>query len=32
VTLTATDAFAAFVTQQQEQWGKVIRDNSLKAG
>ena len=32
VTLTATDAFAAFVAEQQETWGKVIRENSLKAG
>jgi tripartite-type tricarboxylate transporter receptor subunit TctC len=32
VTLTATDAFAAFVAKEQEQWGKVIRDNNLRAG
>jgi tripartite-type tricarboxylate transporter receptor subunit TctC len=32
VTLTSTDAFAAFVAEQQETWGKVIRDNNLKAG
>ena len=32
VTLTPTDAFTAFVAEQQETWGKVIRDNALKAG
>jgi tripartite-type tricarboxylate transporter receptor subunit TctC len=32
VTLTATDAFAAFVAKEQEQWGKVIRDNNLRSG
>jgi tripartite-type tricarboxylate transporter receptor subunit TctC len=32
VTLTATDAFAAFVAKEQETWGKVIRDNNLTAG
>ena len=32
ITLTATDAFAAYVKQEQELWGKVIRDNNLRAG
>jgi tripartite-type tricarboxylate transporter receptor subunit TctC len=32
VTLTPPDAFAAFVAKEQEIWGKVIRDNNLRAG
>jgi tripartite-type tricarboxylate transporter receptor subunit TctC len=32
VTLTPTDAFAAFVAKEQAFWGKVIRDNNLRAG
>ncbi|CAN5631924.1 tripartite tricarboxylate transporter substrate-binding protein [soil metagenome] len=32
VTLTSQDAFAAFVAKEQALWGKVIRDNNLRAG
>ena len=32
VTLTPTDAFAAFVAKEQETWGQVIRENNLRAG
>ena len=32
ITLTATDAFTAYVKQEQDLWGKVIRDNNLRAG
>jgi len=30
ITLPQPDQFAAFVAKEQEIWGKVIRDNSLK--
>jgi tripartite-type tricarboxylate transporter receptor subunit TctC len=32
VTLPATDDFAAYVKKEQDLWGKVIRDNNLRAG
>jgi tripartite-type tricarboxylate transporter receptor subunit TctC len=32
VTLTSQDAFTAFVAKEQALWGKVIRDNNLRAG
>ena len=32
VTLPAPDAFAAYVAKEQEFWGKVIRENNLRAG
>jgi len=31
VVLSAPDAFAALMRQEQERWGQVIRDNNLKA-
>jgi len=30
ITLPPPDQFAAFVAKEQELWGKVIKDNSLK--
>ena len=32
VTLPTPDAFAAYVAKEQEFWGKVIRENNLRAG
>jgi tripartite-type tricarboxylate transporter receptor subunit TctC len=32
VTLTSPDDFTAFVKKEQDVWGKVIRDNNLRAG
>jgi tripartite-type tricarboxylate transporter receptor subunit TctC len=32
VTLSSVEAFTAFVAKEQETWGKVIRENSIRAG
>jgi tripartite-type tricarboxylate transporter receptor subunit TctC len=32
ITLTSTEAFTAYTKKEQEFWGKVIRDNKLRAG
>ena len=32
VTLTSVEAFTAYIKKEQELWGKVIRDNNLRAG
>ena len=32
ITLAPTDAFAAFTRSEQDFWGKVIRENNLRAG
>jgi tripartite-type tricarboxylate transporter receptor subunit TctC len=32
ITLTSPDNFAAFIKKEQDLWGKVVRENSLRAG
>src|SRR5258708_10360272 len=32
IVLNSSDAFQAYVKKEQEVWGKVIRENNLRAG
>ena len=32
ITLSSPEAFAAFIAKEQDLWGKVIRENNLRAG